>query len=356
MKYTHFYTISQSIRNECSIFAAKYIRKMTKLTLFFTIFISLFLAMLPHAIWFICWLIGKCFHYSLPYAPFGWTAVALVLCVWMLMGYGYWVGRWQTETNRVTVTSSTLPSTFDGYSIVHISDFHLSTFDGHPEHVQRLVDTINALQPDLICFTGDLVSIATEEARPYTDILKQLQAKDGVVSILGNHDFLIYNRSFADAAQQKEEVERLAAYQRDELHWTLLRNEHKVIRRGTDSLTVLGVDNIHGNGQGFSTIDYGNLSKAMTGTGGYRILLTHDPSHWEAEVLHHTDIPLALSGHTHSAQIRLFGWNPASWMFRQSWGKYTVDGQTIYVNAGLGCTLPVRLNCPSEITLITLQK
>lgn len=329
---------------------------LSKLTLIFTIFLGIFMALLPHVVWLVVWLIGKCFHGSVPYAPFGWTAVGLILCSWLLIGYGYFVGRWQTETNRVTIADATLPDAFDGYRIVHISDFHLSTFDGHPEHVQRLVDTIHAQQPDLICFTGDLVSIATEEARPYTDILKQLKAKDGVVSILGNHDFLIYNRTFADAVEQQKEVERLSRYQCDELGWTLLRNAHQVIRRGQDSLTILGVDNIHGSGQGFSTVDYGNLSQAMSGTDGYRVLLTHDPSHWEAEVLHRTDIPLTLSGHTHSAQVRLFGWNPASWMFRQSWGKYTIDGQTIYVNAGLGCTLPVRLNCPAEITIITLHR
>ena len=248
-----------------------------------------------------------------------------------------------------------LPQSFKGYKIVHISDFHLSAFENHPEKVQRLVDTINAQQPDLICFTGDLVTMSKTEAEPYTNILKQLHAQDGVMSILGNHDFFIYNRELIDSAAHLRAIQELADYQRDTLSWTLLRNEHHVIRRGTDSLTIVGVDNIHGGGQGFSTVDFGDLKKATEGTNGYRILLSHDPSHWEAEVLHHTDIPLTLSGHTHSAQIRLFGWNPASWMFRQSWGKYTTDGQTIYVNAGLGCTMPIRLNCPSEITVITLH-
>ncbi len=328
---------------------------LSKMTLFFTIFLSIFVAAVPHILWFVSWIIGKCFRYSIPYAPFGWAALCLVLCVWLLMAYGYYVGRWQQETNEITIESSLLPDSFDGYKIVHISDFHLSTFDGHPEKIQKLVDTINAQQPDLICFTGDLVTWNTAEATPYTQILKQLTAKDGVMTILGNHDFLIYNRSFVNVAAQMAEVECLSAYQRDTLGWKLLRNEHHVIHRGADSLTIIGVDNIHGNGQGFSTIDYGDLHKAMVGTEGYRILLTHDPSHWEAEVLHHTDIPLTLSGHTHSAQVRLFGWNPASWMFRQSWGEYKVDNQTIYVNAGLGCTVPVRLNCPSEITVITLK-
>ena len=328
---------------------------LSRLTFIFSAFLGVIVAIIPHLLWLIGWLIGKCFHYSLPYAPFGWTALGLAVLLWLLMAYGYFVGKWQMETNEVAVTSPMLPKAFDGYKIVHISDFHLSTFENHPEKVQRLVDSINAQQPDLICFTGDLVTMNKTEAEPYTDILKQLHAKDGVMSILGNHDFFIYNRSMADSTTHSKAIQELVDYQRDTLGWTLLRNEHHVIRRGADSLTIVGVDNIHGGGQGFSTVDFGDLGKAMKGTDGYRILLSHDPSHWEAEVLHHTDIPLTLSGHTHSAQVRLFGWNPASWMFRQSWGKYTTDGQTIYVNAGLGCTLPVRLNCPSEITIIRLH-
>ena len=102
------------------------------------------------------------------------------------------------ETREVTVCSPMLPAAFDGYKVVHISDFHLSTYDGHPEKVRRLVETINAQDPDLICFTGDLVTVNTAEAMPYTDILQGLHAKDGVMSVLGNHDFFIYSRELAD--------------------------------------------------------------------------------------------------------------------------------------------------------------
>ena len=125
---------------------------------------------------------------------------------------------------------------------------------------------------------------------------------------------------------------------------------------GWTAFALVAVDNTVGREQGFTTINRGNLPKAMEGTGGFRILLTHDPGHWRSEVLPDTDIPLTLSGHTHSAQIRLFGWTPASWMFKEVWGRYDEGGQTLNVNAGLGCTLPVRINCPAEITLITLRK
>jgi predicted MPP superfamily phosphohydrolase len=175
------------------------------------------------------------------------------------------------------------------------------------------------------------------------------------MSILGNHDFFIY--SFRDHPQRRqEEVERLIGYERQTLGWQLLRNEHCVIHRGADSITLIGVDNTHGAGQGFNTVDHGDLAKAMAGTNGLRILLSHDPSHWAAEVVGKTDIALTLSGHTHAAQFKLLGWTPASWMFRQSAGRYDVGSQTLYVTAGIGCTVPFRVNCPSEITLITLHK
>ncbi|MCR4965406.1 MAG: metallophosphoesterase [Bacteroidales bacterium] len=329
---------------------------MLKFLFIATLILGLILAAIPHIVWLIAWLIGKCFHYSLPYAPFGWTALALALLFWLVMILGRYVGRWRLETNQIEYVNSEIPEAFDGYKIVHISDLHLSTFDDNKKQLQRFVDSINVLEPDLICFTGDLVTIGTSEAIPYTSVLKQLKAKDGIVSILGNHDFLIYNHTLAGDSARTKEVEDLSRYQREQLGWRLLRNESTVIERDSDKITILGVDNINGKGQGFSTVNYGDLPKAMEGTDGFRILLTHDPSHWRAEVLPNTNIPLTLCGHTHSAQIRLFGWNPASWMFKESWGRYDQGQQTIYVNAGLGCTLPVRVNCPAEITVVRLKR
>lgn len=321
-----------------------------------SLILGVVLAVIPHILWLLSWLVGKCFHGAVPYAPFGWTALALVLLLWSIILLGCFVGRWQLKTTRLEYAHADVPPAFDGYKIVHISDLHLSTFDDNPKQLQRFVDSINALEPDLICFTGDLVTIGVAEAEPYTSVLRQLQAKDGIVSVLGNHDFLIYNRNLPNESSRQQAVEALAHYQREQLGWHLLRNESLAIERNDEKLTIVGVDNLNGKGQGFSTINCGDLSKAMAGTDGFRILLTHDPSHWRAEVLPDTDIPLTLSGHTHSAQVRLFGWTPASWMFSESWGRYEQNGQTLYVNAGLGCTAPVRVNCPAEITLITLER
>ena len=321
----------------------------------FMVLLSVVLALIPNVLWLLGWLVGRCFHSHLPYAPFGWTAAGLVLLAWVVVAYGIFIGRWQQKTVALDYIHTQVPEAFENYRIVHISDLHLGTFDDNPGHLQRIVDSINALHPDLICFTGDLVSLSVDESKPYTQMLQGLKARDGVVSTLGNHDFFIY--SFRDQPSLRmKEVDSLVCYERETLGWHLLRNEHLVLHRGHDSLTVVGVDNIHGSGQGFSTVDRGDLKKAMQGTGGFRILLSHDPSHWEAEVLQKTDIALTLSGHTHAAQFRLFGWTPASWMFRQSAGRYDIDGQTLYVTAGIGCTMPLRINCPSEITLITLHK
>ena len=328
---------------------------MLVIMLIAALMLGIIIAVLPHVVWLLAWMVGKCFHYSMPYAPFGWTALALVMMVWAVLAWGCFVGRWRLQTIRLEYAHPDIPSAFDGYKIVHISDLHLSTFDDNPKQLQRFVDSINALEPDLICFTGDLVTFGTSEAEPYTTTLRQLQATNGVISVLGNHDFLIYNRKLADEKTREKEVEAISQYEHEQLGWRLLRNEHTVIERDGAMMTLIGVDNTVGKGQGFSTINRGDLSKAMAGTNGFRILLTHDPSHWRSEVLPNSDLPLTLSGHTHSAQVRLFGWTPASWMFKEAWGRYDENGQTLNVNAGLGCTLPIRVNCPAEVTLITLH-
>ncbi len=322
----------------------------------FLIVMTIALALIPHLLWLLLWIFGKIFGFSIAYAPFGWSALVLVVLCWSVLAYGFFVGRFQTEVKPLTFAHAALPESFSGYKIVHISDLHLSTFDDRPKALQRMVETINQQNPDLICFTGDLVTMGALEAKPYTDILRQLRANDGVVSVLGNHDMLIYRHDWKSDAERNAAVNQLVEFQRDSLDWKVLRNENLTIKRGNDSITILGVDNSSCGNQGFRTIHGGDLMKAMNGTDGFRILLSHDPTHWRAEVAGKTDIPLTLSGHTHSAQIRLFGWTPAKWAFRDVSGRFDSNAQTLYVNVGLGCTFPVRLNCPAEITVIMLEK
>ena len=276
------------------------------------------------------------------------------------MLYGYVFGRKQLRVTETTYTSPQVPAAFNGYKIVHISDLHLSSFSDSPAFLQRIIDTINAQQPDLICFTGDFVGFGVEEAIPFTHILRQLHTKDGIMSVLGNHDFALYHHGLTDADKEGK-VNQLTTYQRDTLGWQLLRNQSYLIHRDSAYLQIIGVDNTSCKGQGFQTISRGDLMKAIRQLGdeakgnGLQILLTHDPSHWRGEVVPTTDIPLTLSGHTHAGQVHLFGYPMSSLMFTESEGWYHMNNQSLHINTGLGCTLPVRIGVPPEITVITLQ-
>ncbi len=315
---------------------------------------GLILALIPHILWLFGWIGCKIAGVNLPYSYFGIAALIIVILFWSTLAYGYFRGRWKVESVALEYTHKDIPEAFDGFRIVHISDLHLSTFDDAPERLNSFVEEINRHCPDLVCFTGDMVTVGRAEAEPYTDILNKIHAKNGVLSVLGNHDFMIYR--FKQAEEREKAVEDLAEYQENILGWNLLRNDSAVIESEDGSkITFLGVDNANFGNQGFPTIHKGDLKKAMEGTDGFRILLTHDPSHWSAEVLPDTDIPLTLSGHTHSAQIKIFGWTPAKWSFNEIAGRYDNGDQTLYINVGLGCTAPFRLGVNPEVTVITLK-
>lgn len=315
---------------------------------------GLILALIPNVLWLIAWIGCRIAGVSLPYSYFGISALVIVILFWSALAYGYYIGRWKVESTALEYAHKDVPPTFDGFRIVHISDMHLSTYNDSPERFETFIDEINRHSPDLVCFTGDMVTIGRSEAEPYTDILKKIESRYGVLSVLGNHDFMIYG--FDPNGDREKAVEDLAAYQREVLGWNLLRNEHFIVESEDGSkISFIGVDNANFGNQGFRTIHKGDLKTAMEGTDGFRILLSHDPSHWSAEVVPETDIQLTLSGHTHSAQIRLFGWTPAKMSFKEIAGRYDADGQTLYINVGLGCTAPFRLGVNPEVTLITLK-
>ena len=332
--------------------------------LIFTIIIGLIPALIPMALWLVAKPVMMLLRKPLPFAGFGYTALGIAVLLWSLLAYGYFIGRWRLSINEIEYSHNDIPTAFDGFKIVHISDLHLSTFDDKPEQLARIVNEINAQNPDLICFTGDMVTLGTKEALPYTEMLKSLKAEYGVASVMGNHDFLIYgNRFGSDTTAHKNAVEEFARYQIETLGWHLLRNSNMIIKAENEknkntidnTVTILGVDNKSCTNQGFRSTNTGNLKAAMSGTQGFRILLSHDPTHWAAEVVPDTDIPLTLSGHTHSAQINILGFTPASWAFEHTRGLYTQDGQTLYINIGLGCTAPFRIGARPEITVITLK-
>jgi predicted MPP superfamily phosphohydrolase len=314
---------------------------------------GLILALIPHILWFIGWICCNIAGVGLPYRYFGIAAFIIVILFWSALAYGYFWGRWKIESITFEYSHKNIPEAFDGFKIVHISDLHLSTFDDSPERLNSFIEEINRHCPDIVCFTGDMVTIGKSEAEPYTEILKKISATHGVLSVLGNHDFMIYG---LNRDNRENAVQYLAEYQENILGWKLLRNENVVIESEDGSkITFVGVDNANFGNQGFPTIHQGDLKKALEGTDGFRILLSHDPSHWKAEVLSETDIPLTLSGHTHSAQIKILGWTPAKWSFDEIAGRYDNGDQTLYINVGLGCTAPFRLGVNPEVTVITLR-
>lgn len=280
---------------------------------------------------------------------FLWGLWSLVLPP-LLVAYGAFIGRNLFEVTEVNLTVKDLPEAFDGYRIVHISDIHARSFEGREDKLAEAVKTINALEPDLVAFTGDLITLSPDELNTLESSLSRLKAKDGVISILGNHDYSMY--SDADQATKDMHLQELIAKQK-ELGWNLLLNEHRIIHRGKDSIAVIGVENTSPSRHFPSK---GDLIKASEGTEGiFRILLTHDPMHWNAEVIGN-DYPLTLSGHTHAMQMSILGWSPSSLMFDQYRGLYTEGGQHLYVNIGLGETIfPARIGARPEITLIKLN-
>ena len=275
-----------------------------------------------------------------------------MLFPWLAWLYGTLVERNRFRVKRTEIVSQTLPSSFNGYRIVHISDMHLMSFAGRERALERAVGKINALEPDLIAFTGDLVTLGPEELDGLQDILSAMKARDGVYAVLGNHDYSEYRRH--DSQQAKRESLEVLKRRIREMGWLLLLNENHSIVRGEDKLSVIGVENISGN-RSFRT--YGNFQQARIGAdGAYKILLSHDPSHWRAEVVGKSDVDLTLSGHTHAMQISLLGWSPSSLMYDEYRGLYNQGEQYLYVNTGLGQTaVNARFGATPEITLITLK-
>ena len=279
---------------------------------------------------------------------FLWGLLALLLPP-VLIAYGSFIERNCFRVKEITIRTENIPEAFDGYRIVHISDIHARSFSGREKHLQRAMDKINGLAPDMIAFTGDLITMTPDELDSHSLALSSLKAADGVFSVLGNHDYSMYSDASPEARQKH--METLITAEK-ELGWDLLMDENRIIRRGADSIAVIGVQNTSPSRHFPSK---GDLSMASKGSDGmFRILLSHDPMHWEAEILGQ-DYPLTLSGHTHAMQLSLLGWSPSSLMFKQYRGLYTRNGQSLHVNPGLGETIfPARIGVRPEITLLTL--
>lgn len=282
-----------------------------------------------------------------------WAIIACTLLIWGVLAYGHFVSFEQLEIRQIEYASSDLPASFDGYRIVHFSDAHVGTLTGRRQWmVQRMVDSINALRPDVIVFTGDLQNIYPDELSPHIPVLRQLHAKDGVFSVLGNHDYDIY-QSCDDAQKEKNcrktiEAERQAG-------WQLLLNEHRWLYRGGDSICLAGMEN---RGVAKRMPRLGDVRQTLEGVSdsAFVVMLQHDPSSWREQILPECQAQLTLSGHTHGGQAQLFGWSPVELNYSE-WGGMTYEGsRAIYVSTGVGALIPFRLNQTGEIAVITLKK
>lgn len=276
----------------------------------------------------------------------------LLLLPALVMAYGAWIGRERPQVREVEIRFEGLPESFDGYRLVHISDIHARSYAKRQKSLKKVVDIINNQNADLIAFTGDLITLDASELAAVKEILAELNASDGIISVIGNHDYGIYS----DPTHKNVKGKILSEVVTEErsMGWNVLIDDHILIERGLDSIAVIGVQNTSPSRHFPSK---GNLTKASAGTEGmFRILLTHDPMHWEREVVG-KEYPLTLSGHTHAMQFSIFGWSPSSLIFKEYRGLYTKDEQHLYVNIGLGETiLPFRIGTRPEITLITLKK
>lgn len=249
-----------------------------------------------------------------------------------------------------------LPKAFHGLTVGQISDIHTGSFT-NKSAVKGGVDLLMQEKADLVFFTGDLVNQQSDEAKEYFDVFKKIKAPLGVYSILGNHDYGDY-RSWSTAEARKQNFEDMLSAHK-ELGWQLLRNENRLLQESGESLAILGVEN-----WGIKRFSkYGNIKEAYQGSqeAAVKLLLSHDPSHWDAQVLGYQDIDVTFSGHTHGFQFGVeigdFRWSPSQYLYKQWAGLYQEGGQYLYVNRGYGFIgIPGRIGINPEVTVFELLR
>ncbi|MDP2162169.1 MAG: metallophosphoesterase [Flavobacterium sp.] len=272
--------------------------------------------------------------------------------------YGMTKGKYNFKVIKQTLFFSDLPDSFDGTTITHISDIHSGSFD-NPEKIQYAVDLINEQNSDMVLFTGDIVNTHATEMHPWVDTFKKIHnPKFGKYSVLGNHDY----GEYIDWPTQKEKEDNFEAIKdiHRQIDFKLLMNENVKLKNGTDEIAVVGVEN-----WGKSFKKAGDLVKASDGLNqkDFKILMSHDPSHWEYEVKNHkSNFHLTLSGHTHGLQFGIeipgfIKWSPVQYVYKQWAGLYENLGRYVYVNRGFGFhAYPGRVGIWPEITVIELKK
>ena len=280
------------------------------------------------------------------------TGLVCVPVIWYIVLYGSFIGFNKVEVNRQTFTSPDLPKAFDGYKVVLFSDAHVGSYTARNEHIlKKAIELINAQHPDMIVYTGDIQNTQPQDIYRHMDVLSSLRAKDGIYSILGNHDYGDY--ICGNTAKKVANMRETMSLEK-QMGWTLLMNEHRYIDRGKSHIIIAGMEN---DGDGIRFPQKGNIKKALKGINDddFILMLEHDPSSWRRRIIPDGRAQLTLSGHTHKMQFALFDWCPMSLTGKEVNGWYTEDEQTLFVTAGLGGLIPFRFGAPGEIAVITLK-
>jgi len=268
---------------------------------------------------------------------------------------GIMVGRFDFKVIEESIHFDALPKEFNKLKVVQVSDIHIGSFFKHKDQIAKAVEIVNSLKPDIIVFTGDMVNHIADETNGFESIFQKLQAPLGKFAILGNHDYGDYVKWESKEEKQKN-LEALCDFIR-KAGFDLLLNENRIITKNGQQIAIIGVEN-------WGTppfAQYGYLPDAVKGTEDipFKLLLSHDPSHWDEEIVDKTNINLTLSGHTHGMQfgIRIgdWQWSPVQWRYEKWHGLYTHHKQNLYVNRGLGhIGFPGRVGMLPEITLLEL--
>jgi predicted MPP superfamily phosphohydrolase len=285
------------------------------------------------------------------------TGIVIAGLPFISIAYGIKWGKFNYTIRNHTLSFSNLPNTFNGLRIVQISDFHIGSFLSNIDEVEIAVDLINKQNADLLLFTGDFVNNLSSEMDKFLPILNKLNASVGKYSILGNHDYGEYV-PWDSIEEKRQNLDRLVKTQED-LGFKMLINDSDKVEVDGKSIEIVGVEN-----WGLPPFpQYGDLDKALSNTNpdSFKILMSHDPTHWDEQVLHKTNIDLTLSGHTHGAQFGIeipgWRWSPVNMRYKRWGGLYKEGNQSLYVNTGIGFIgFPGRVGMPPEITVIELKK
>ncbi len=321
------------------------------LTLFNTYLFITALVVLPKFSFVLCSLAGRLARRMLKLRR-NWgnyVGLVLVLAELYILFHGTMVGTDRLNVRQVTIEFDDLPKAFDGYRIAQFTDVHLGSMKD--ELMLRAVTAIDDMRPDLIVFTGDIQNMGPDELPRFAQTLKRLKAKDGVMSVLGNHDYSRYVNLPPDEALRNE---RMTRDFETSVGWQLLLNDNRIVRRGSDSIVIAGGEN-DGRPPFPAKAD---LKKTMRGihAKSFVVMLQHDPSAWRRHILPQTNAQLTLSGHTHGGQISLFGLRPTELVGKEDDGLYVEGKRKLFVSTGLGGFVPFRFYMNPEVVEITLKK